>query len=70
MAAIFFNWGFFFPNPKDGNLSLSSQESRINEAISSLNPGDWVQLEDGTKCTTKEELIRALHLEHSKNTPK
>ncbi len=70
MAAIHFNRDYFFPKLEDGNLSLSTQELRIKEAVSTLNPGDWIQLEDGTRCTTKEELKRALNLSDSNNTPK
>lgn len=70
MATIHFNRDYFFPKPEDGNLSLSSQESRIREAIASLNSGDCIQLDDGTRCSTEEELRKALYLEETNNTPK
>ena len=52
MAAIKFNREWFSPKGEDGNLSLATRESRIHEAIASLKPGDWIELEDGTRCTT------------------
>lgn len=60
MAAIKFNREWFSPKAKEGNLSLATRESRIREAVASMNPGDWIELEDGTKCTTAEEIIKAL----------
>ena len=60
MPPINFSRDFFYPKSDDGNLFLSTQEARIHEAILSLNPGDWIELEDGTRCTTEEELKEAL----------
>lgn len=60
MAAIIFNREWFSPKAEDGNLSLATRESRIREAVGSLNLGDWIELEDGTKCTTTEEINNAL----------
>ena len=61
MAAIKFNREWFSPKGEDGNLSLATRESRIHEAIASLKPGDWIELEDGTRCTTSEELRAAIN---------
>lgn len=60
MAAINFKREWFTPKDEDGNLSLSTQESRIKEAIEALNPGDWIELEDGSKCTSANEIRNAL----------
>lgn len=61
MAAIKFNREWFSPKGEDGNLSLATRESRIHEAIASLKPGDWIELEDGTRCTTSKELRAAIN---------
>lgn len=61
MAAIHCKRDDFIPKEEDGNIFLSTQEKRIKEAIASLNPGDWIVLEDGTRCTTVEELRAALN---------
>ena len=64
MAAIIFNREWFSPKAEDGNLSLATRESRIREAVASMNPGDWIELEDGTRCTTSEELRAAINNRH------
>jgi len=65
MAAIKLNREWFSPKGEDGNLSLATRESRIREAIASLNPGDWIELDERTKCTTIEELKKVLMINPS-----
>jgi len=60
MAAHLFNREWFSPKAEDGNLLLATRELRIKEAINGLNPGDWIQFEDGTKCETADEIKKAL----------
>lgn len=60
MAALYVNIDFFFPKEEEGNLSLSTLESRIHEVIQSLGSDDWVELDDGTRCTSEEELRCAI----------
>ena len=64
MTAIKLSREWFSPKAEDGNLSLATRESRIREAVASMNPGDRIELEDGTRCTTSEELREAINNRH------
>lgn len=64
MPAIYFSKDYFCPKTEDGNLSLATKDSRIREALKSLNPDDWIELEDGTRCTNEKELRDALSSEN------
>ena len=60
MSALHFNYEFFTPKPEDGNISLSTRESRITEALKAIQPGEWIELEDGTKCSSYDEILEAV----------
>ena len=72
MAVFNFTKSFFFPKDEDGNISLSTVQQRIEQALLNLKtPEDYIELEDGTKCFSKNELEKALFTEkpdkHKKN---
>ena len=50
---------WFFPKSMDGNLSLSTQEERINQALASMQPGDWLEV-DGIRCCSRNEILAAI----------
>lgn len=54
---------WFFPKSTDGNLSLSTQEERINQALASMQPGDWLEV-DGIKCCSRDEILAVLRNPH------
>lgn len=66
MAAYNFTKSFFFPKDEDGSISLSTIQQRIEQAMLNIkSPEDYIELEDGTKCFTKNELEKALLSEKS-----
>lgn len=72
MAAFNFTKSFFFPKGEDGNISFSTIQQRIEQAMLNIQTTeDYIELEDGTKCFTKSELEKALLTEkpdkHKKN---
>ena len=67
MTAIKLSREWFSPKGEDGNLSLATRESRIREAVASMNPGDWIELEDGTKCTSAAEVKKALGISENQS---
>ena len=63
MSAIKIERDWFFPKSTDGNLSLSTQEERINQALASMQPGDWLEV-DGIKCCSRDEILAVLRNPH------
>lgn len=59
MAAIKIERDWFFPKSMDGNLSLSTQEERINQALAVMQQGDWLEV-DGIKCCSRNEILAVL----------
>ena len=60
MAAIKIERDWFFPKSMDGNLSLSTQEERINQALKRIQGSDdWLEV-DGIKCCSRNEILTAL----------
>lgn len=59
MPAIKIERDWFFPKSEDGNLSLSTQNARITEALASMNEGDWIEI-DGIKCCSRDEILEAI----------
>lgn len=60
MAAIKIERDWFFPKSIDGNLSLSTQEARINEALKRIQgSNDWLEV-DGIKCCSRNEILTVL----------
>jgi len=57
-----FNYSKDFFSPKeDGNLSLATTQQRIDHAIKCLQTADdYILLDDGTKCYSKDELEKAI----------
>ena len=67
MAAYNFTKSFFFPKDEDGSISLSTIQQRIEQAMFNLKtPDDYIELEDGTKCFSREELEKAILSETKK----
>lgn len=61
MANYAFNYGFFFPTGEDGNDSLSSLDSRIEDALKLIqSKDDYIVFDDGVQCRTSEELKSAI----------
>lgn len=70
MAKNIFTYGYFSPKDEDGNFSLCTRESRIEEAVKLIEtPEDYIELDDGIKCFNKDELIAAIE-EHDGLTEK
>lgn len=67
MAVFNFTKSFFFPKGEDGNISFSTIQQRIEQAMLNIKtPEDYIELEDGTKCFSREELERAILSETNK----
>lgn len=60
MSALLFDYDFFSPKEEDGNLSLSTRERRMVEAVKSMQTSDWIEFEDGTRCCSYDELMSAI----------
>lgn len=56
------NYEYFLHPRKDNNLSLSTTESRIADAVSFLNNGEVIEFEDGIQVSSESELKNALLL--------
>ena len=61
MSALKFNYDWFTPKEEDGNLSMLTRESRITEALNAIQPGDWIEFEDGVRCCSYYELSDAIN---------
>lgn len=60
MGSYNYSKDFFFPK-EDGNLSFATIQQRIEQAIKCLQTSDdYILLDDGTKCYSKDELERAI----------
>jgi len=56
-----FKYDYFIPKEEDGNLTLSTLNSRIVSAVDLLQTSnDYLELEDNKKCYNKEELLIAV----------
>lgn len=61
MAKYSFNYDYFFPTEKDGNVSLASVDSRIAETLKLIQSNDdIIVFEDGVQCRTSEDLKTAI----------
>ena len=62
------NYDYFLNAGNDGNLSLNTSESRIQDAARLLNNGECIQFEDGVRCNNLDELRQAINkkINHSK----
>lgn len=63
------NYDYFLQTGNDGNLSLHTEEQRIQDAARMLDAGEEIQFEDGTVCSNIDELRIAINkkMNHSKS---
>lgn len=61
MAKYSFDYEFFFPNSGEGNKTIGTSQSRVEQALKCLtSPGDYIEFPDGKTCASPEELETVL----------